>query len=79
MSKNCVRCGVEYPLECFHRNYTYKDGRVSVCKGCRSEYIKSREYRDTKKYYERHKAEILVRARVKYLLNNILKGADLRV
>lgn len=34
MSKICSKCGVEKPLEHFHKNKRTKDGRVSACAVC---------------------------------------------
>lgn len=32
--KTCRACGVEYPLENFHRHRSTRDGRTSYCKPC---------------------------------------------
>lgn len=32
--KVCKKCGEKKPLEMFHVNSTYKDGRVNICKEC---------------------------------------------
>ena len=34
--KTCNKCGFEKPLEEFHKNYGWKDGRHNICKVCRN-------------------------------------------
>lgn len=35
MTQICKKCGVEKPMEAFHKNDTYKSGRASTCIECR--------------------------------------------
>ena len=38
--KTCTKCGRMLPLDCFHRDSMFPDGRRNVCKDCRrSEYF----------------------------------------
>lgn len=41
--KVCVSCGIEKPLDDFHRKYRSKDGHNSYCKECAN--AKMREWR----------------------------------
>ena len=41
-TKVCSKCGMELPLEMFHKNSKSPDGRQSICKNCKSEYSKSK-------------------------------------
>ena len=59
--KICKICGVEKPLNYFHKNKTYKDGHDSRCKECSSK-IK-------KEYYINNKEYINARNRKNYLNN----------
>ena len=56
--KKCNKCGMEKPLNDFHNDKNYKDGKRGDCKECRKDYIKNyyedgdgREKR--KKWYEK--------------------------
>ena len=41
--KTCTKCGRTLPLDCFHRDSMFPDGRRNVCKDCRrSEYFEQR-------------------------------------
>ena len=33
--KTCTQCGRTLPLDCFHRDSRFPDGRRTVCKECR--------------------------------------------
>lgn len=33
--KTCSKCGRTLPLDCFHRDFRFPDGRRNVCKECR--------------------------------------------
>jgi len=59
-SKRCSCCGELKPLDQFHRDKTCKDGRKSMCKECRCEYMKKHyaEHRDERReYYKKYRAE----------------------
>ena len=55
-AKKCTSCGVEKPLEAFHRSSRSKDGRVSTCKECVSEYQRAR-YRENAQTIRRERRE----------------------
>lgn len=39
--KHCPRCNEVMPLSSFHRNASKPDGRQSVCRTCRTSYVRS--------------------------------------
>jgi superfamily II helicase len=41
--KICKTCGVEKPLDEYHRNKNYLDGRVKECKDCRNTKLKAQK------------------------------------
>jgi hypothetical protein len=45
MTRICIKCGIEKPLELFCKGKAYKDGRRNLCKKChsnnQSEYMKN--------------------------------------
>ena len=54
MSKKCTKCGIEKPLDQYHRKSSSKDGRKSACKKCRgsaSELEKARGRMVTKSFH----------------------------
>ena len=53
-SKICSRCGQEKSLSEYHRDKSKKDGHVSTCKECRSEYKKNNS--DIRVYNRHYKA-----------------------
>lgn len=68
--KICKICGVEKPLNYFHKNKTYKDGHDGRCKECSSRikreyYVNNKEYINArnKKYYDENLEEMRKRAR----------------
>lgn len=71
--KTCTKCGKEYPAtaEFFTKNRCRKDGLHCWCKICGREYanIRTREHRQerreySKRWYEKHKNELRIKARV---------------
>lgn len=57
MTQICKKCGVEKPMEAFHKNDTYKSGRASTCVECRHALDKilrqTEEYKARKLAYAR--------------------------
>lgn len=67
-SKSCTRCGVEKPLEEFHRNKDGKFGRMSLCKVCKAEYYETNR-EQIRRYYEANREKILDQRRRYYEKN----------
>lgn len=42
MTRSCTKCGVEKPLDAFHKNASYHDGYTRQCKACKGEYRRER-------------------------------------
>lgn len=78
MTQACTKCNVEKCLEEFHKHPTTKNGRNTICKVCRSAYMKTiyvydpEEYRDnaenntkrSREYYHKNR-----QARINYSKN----------
>lgn len=65
MMKRCTKCGIEKPIDEFHKDKNRKDGHYPQCKPCACEakmesYYRSDAHRQAvanQKYYEEHKEE----------------------
>lgn len=58
MNKNCSKCGIEKPLECFPKVGSKTDRRRPECKECRKEITKAKREADPT-WPERQRASIL--------------------
>lgn len=68
--KTCSTCGVEKPLDEFHKNRTRKDGRSYRCKSCQRENIRTWRQNNpgahaehNRKSYRKHREKVVARAR----------------
>lgn len=59
--KACIKCKRQLPIDSFSVNRASKDGRVSSCKKCKSEYFRN--------YYQSNKKDICAKTS-KYAKNN---------
>ena len=50
LMKQCSRCDVKKPVECFRKNVSRKDGLQSACTECHNKYTRS-HYNKNKTYY----------------------------
>ena len=51
-SKQCSKCGEVKTLEVFSRDRRTRDGRMSWCKACHAEYLRTPGYRELKRRYD---------------------------
>jgi len=42
----CTKCGVDKPIEAFHKNASYHDGYTRQCKQCKGEYRREKYHAD---------------------------------
>lgn len=62
MTKVCVRCGTEKPLDLFSKGKAYKDGRRGTCKKCHSDYQSEYMKKNPDKYAEQLKRNSYTKA-----------------
>ena len=66
-TKVCTKCGIEKPIESYHRDKTKSSGRSSHCNECKNE---SRKFRDKNPdLVQRSKGRLYNNSREKYLAN----------
>jgi 5-methylcytosine-specific restriction endonuclease McrA len=69
MNKICTQCKQEKKLEEFFIKNSSKDGRENKCKLCKTQYIKSTQKENQKRYYQKNKVERISKNREYELLN----------
>ena len=69
MEKICKTCGINKPLEEYHRNKNYTDGRVNECKECRNTKLRiEKELRGTVSQLEMYEDKWVVEETEKVLM-----------
>jgi len=70
MTKKCVKCGRDKPVDCFCNSKRHKDGKNTECKECRKKYLsvyntinRDRKLASQKRYRERHREKLVEKNR----------------